>query len=185
MRLALAFQAGLLRLAPRAFRARFGAELLDVTARALAEAEHAGGARAARRVALRHSTDLVRSLVRLHLESPTMRTVLWLLPLALLASAGIGWVDTHAEEVQPAALLLLVGTATLCFLDRRHAWLWWLVLGLSIPGAHLVMRALDSALPYEVGHFAETFLALLPAGAGALLGLGVRHWTRPGRKTVG
>src|SRR5262245_28716451 len=106
-----------------------------------------------------------------------MRTPALLL-LALCASAGIGWVDVHASEVQPAALLLLLCTAALCFLDLRRAPLWWLVLGLSIPGAHLVQRALGSPLPYEVHHFAETFLALLPAGAGALLGSGARLWLR-------
>ncbi len=185
MRFVLALQSALLRLAPRAFRERFGAELLDVAERRLADVRRAGGASSALRVGLRHTLDLALSVLHLQLESPTMRNTLLLLPLALLASAGIGWIDTHAEEVQPAALLLLVCSAVLCFLDRRHAWLWWLVLGLSIPAAHLVHRALGTTLTYEVGHFAETFLALLPAGAGALLGSGVRYWTSRRLGTVG
>mgnify|MGYP001320516068 CR=1 FL=1 len=107
-----------------------------------------------------------------------MRTTLLLLPVALLAAAGTGWIDTHNEEVQPAVLLLFACSAVLCFLDVRRAWLWWLVLGLSIPATHLIQRALGRALPYEVSVFGWTFLALLPAGAGALLGSALGVWLR-------
>ncbi len=107
-----------------------------------------------------------------------MRTTLLLLPLALLVAAGTRWIDRHAEEVQLAVLLLFVASAAFSFLDPRRAWLWWLVLGLSIPGTHLWVRVTGTPLPYEVGNFGSTFLALLPAGFGALLGLGARRMTR-------
>jgi len=178
MSLALALQAALLRLAPRAFRERFGPELLDVAERVLADERRERGPAAALLAGARQVVDLACNVLRLQLGSPTMRTTLLLLPLALLAAAGTGWLDTHAEEVQPAVLLLVVTTAVLCFVDPRRAWLWWLLLGLSIPGAHLWMRAVDAALPYTMDGFAGTFLALLPAGVGALLGLGSRRMVR-------
>lgn len=178
MRVVLALQTALLWLAPRPFRARFGAELLDVSERILADEQDARGAAAAWLVGLRQTLDVALNVLRLRLESPTMRTTLLLFPLALLAAVGTGWIDRHAEEVQPAALLLVVASALFSFLDPRRAWLWWLVLGLSIPGTHLWVRTTGTPLPYEVGPLASTFLALLPAGLGALLGLGSRKVLR-------
>lgn len=185
MRLLLALQAALLRLAPRAFRERFGAELLDVSERVLANERRKRGPAGAWLAGSRQILDLAHNVLKLQLESLTMRTTLLLLPLALLAAAGTGWVDTHAEEVQPAALLLVLATAALSFFEPRRAWLWWLVLGLSIPGAHLWARSAGTPLPYEVNSFGGTFLALLPAGLGALLGLGSRKVLRARRVSPG
>jgi hypothetical protein len=178
MRLALALQAWLLRLAPRAFRARFGAELLDAAERSLADARRSGGRLGALRVALTHAADLAKTILFLQLESPSMRTTLLLFPLAVLASAGIGWVDTHAEEVQWSVGFLLLGSGLLSVLDPRRAWLWALLLGLSVPAGHLVQRACGGAPPYPLSSFAATFLALVPASLGALLGFGVRRLFR-------
>jgi len=175
MSLALALQAALLRLAPRAFRERFGAELLDVAERVLADERRERGPLAAALTGARQVLDLAMNVLRLQRESPTLRTTLLLLFLALLAAAGTGWVDTHAEEVQPAVLLLLVSTAVLSFLDPRRALLWWLVLGLSVPAAHLWVRVTGRTLPYEMHAYAGSFLALVPAALGAAIGLGSRR----------
>lgn len=185
MRLLLVLQAALLRLAPRAFRERFGAELLDVSEDVLADERRAHGRVRAWLAGLGQLGDVSFNVLHLQLESPTMRTTLLLLPLALLAAAGTGWVDTHAEEVQPAALLLVLSTAALSFFDSRRAWLWCLVLGLSIPATHLWARSIGMALPYEVGSFGGTFLALVPAGIGALLGLGASRMLRARRISPG
>lgn len=113
-----------------------------------------------------------------------MRTTLLLLPLALLVALCTGWVDRHVEEVQPTVLLLFVASAVFAFLDPRRAWLWWLVLGLSIPGTHAWVRATGTPLPYDVASFGSTFLALVPAAFGAMLGLGARGMTRA-RTSIG
>ena len=62
--------------------------------------------------------------------------------------------------------------------SRDHAG--WFEEEARIPGTHLC--ATRTPLPYEVGSFASTFLALVPAGLGALLGMGARRMTR-GRGT--
>jgi hypothetical protein len=178
MKLVLLLYKALLCLAPRGFRDRFGAELLDSAARALAVEERNRGRVPAWVLGLRYVADLALSVVHLRLESPEMRFTLVLLPLALLVSFATGWVDRHSEEVQPAVLLLVVFGAVFSFLDPRRAWLWWLVLGSSIPATLLWSRARGLPLPFEVDNFGWTFLAFLPAGAGTLLGLLFGHVLR-------
>ena len=104
---------------------------------------------------------------------------LLLLPVALLASAAIGWMDAHSKPVQPAVGMLLVATGVLSFLDPRRAWLWWLVLGLSIPTAYLVQRLNGASMEiYQGSPFVGTFIALIPAGIGACIGAGARRLLR-------
>lgn len=167
----LTLQRRLLVLAPRAFRERFGEELLDCARESLSEARRRG-ALAAFACGVRQTLDIGLNALRLRRESVPARTTRVLLPLAALFSLGTGWVDAHQDEVQPAALLLFLGTATFAFLDSRRAWLGWLVLGLSIPGARWVLDLRGASAGQ--GPFLATFLAFLPAGVGALTGLALR-----------
>ena len=168
----LALQRRLLGLAPRAFRERFGEELLDCARESLREARRRRGALAGFACGVRQTLDIGLNALRLRRESVPARTTRVLLPLTALFSLGTGWIDAHQDEVQPAALLLFLGTATFAFLDARRAWLGWLVLGLSIPGARWVLDLRGSSVGQ--GPFLATFLAFLPAGVGALTGLALR-----------
>src|SRR6185436_15910937 len=67
MSLALALQAALLRLAPRAFRERFGPELLDVAERVLADERRERGPAAALLAGARQVVDLACNVLRLQL----------------------------------------------------------------------------------------------------------------------
>ena len=165
-RFLLGLQRLLLRLAPRAYRERFGVELLACAREAMRDARRARGSAAGLRRGLSHTLDVVLTALRLRWRQAPL-----LVP-ALMLSFAIGWIDARQDEVQPAALLLLVGTATLCFFDRSRARLWWLVLGLSVPGTRLWAELFGAGAP---GPFLATFLALAPAGVGVCAGLLTRR----------
>lgn len=171
-RVLLTLQRRLLGLAPRAFRERFGEELLDCARESLRDARRRRGSLAGFAHGLRQSLDIGLTALRLPREPVPARTTRVLLPLAALFSLGTGWIDAHQDEVQPAALLLFLGAATFAFLDSGRAWLGWLVLGLSIPGARWVLDLRGASAGQ--GPFLATFLAFLPAGFGALTGLALR-----------
>jgi hypothetical protein len=92
------------------------------------------------------------------------------LPLGLI----IGGVDSRAEEVQPAVLLLGLAGAGLGALAPRAAIASGVVLGLGVPLVHAYVRLEHLALPYAMNAYAGSFLALIPATVGALLG----SWAR-------
>ena len=108
------------------------------------------------------------------------KTVLLLFTVAF--GTVVGYTDLRAEEVQPAALLLLSFAAILGAAYPEQAWRRGLLLGLSVPFAHVVAQATGTVLPYPVPHFADTFLALIPAMVGTYLGVGVRRLISPPQK---
>ncbi|NOT32142.1 MAG: hypothetical protein HOP15_16970, partial [Planctomycetes bacterium] len=130
------------------------------------------GARASFFGGLRSAADVATNALALRCESPTMKTTLLVLPLALLIAFGTAYIDAGQDEVQPAVLLLFIAGALFAYFDSRRAWLWWLVLGSSIPCARVWMD-LHGQGGYQ-GPFFATFLAFLPAGFGTLLGFGLR-----------
>jgi hypothetical protein len=166
-----------LRIAPPGFRARFGEELLACARESMREAQTRHGSPASLARGMRQTIDIGLNALRLRCQQPSMKKSLLLLPLVLLLAVGTAWMDSYQDEVQPAVLLLFVGAATFAFLDPARAWLWWLVLGCSIPGARLWMNLHGTGT--DQGPFLATFLALLPAGFGALTGFGLRkYWPR-------
>lgn len=94
------------------------------------------------------------------------------LPLALILSAAAGYVDTVNAEVQAPLALILVAAGLLGALDPGGAWLWALVMGLSVPAASLIaalaagrLPAIAALLPLIVMPVIFAFVAAL---AGAL-----------------
>jgi hypothetical protein len=106
--------------------------------------------------------------------------VLALLTVAFGTLAGIP--DLAAADVQPAALLILSFGAVIGAAYPDGAWRRALMLGLSVPLAHVVAQVTGTVLPYPVPHFADTFLALVPAFVGTFLGVGVRRLLAPAHK---
>lgn len=92
---------------------------------------------------------------------------------AVAAGSFTGYVDLHNSEVQPAVALLLGSALLLSVAQPRLAWLVALLLGLSIPVAHLWATTTGFLPPYPTT-LPATFLALIPAFLGALLGIGIR-----------
>jgi NO-binding membrane sensor protein with MHYT domain len=105
-----------------------------------------------------------------------MRDRMWVSCLACLAGAvTVGLTDLVASEVQPAVALLLGFGALLGFLERRWAWAWGLVLGLSVFWAHALAAVVGYEVPYAVEpNLLATFLALIPAILGSGAGAAVR-----------
>lgn len=107
-------------------------------------------------------------------------TVLALLTVGLGTLAGVP--DLSAAEVQPAALLILSFGTVLGAAYPDGAWRRAVMLGLSVPLAHVVAQVTGTVLPYPVPHFADTFLALVPAFVGTFLGVGIRRLLAPAQK---
>jgi hypothetical protein len=86
-----------------------------------------------------------------------------------------GFVDLHVTETQLTAFLLMSFS---CLLGAAHpvgAWRRALMLGLSVPLAHVVASVTGATLPYTLDHPAATFLFVVPALLGSFLGVGMRR----------
>lgn len=108
-----------------------------------------------------------------------MLTKALLVVVTIALGTLVGYTDLRAEEVQPAALMLATFGAVLGGAYPEGAWRRALMLGLSVPVAHLVSQYTGRVLPYPVPHFADTFLALIPAFVGTYLGVGLRRVVAP------
>lgn len=91
--------------------------------------------------------------------------------LSILLGAISGFVDIKASEVQPAALLIIIFTCFLGFIQPRNAWVSAIIIGSSILAAHLISPfwGLYPDYPVEPGVWA-TAIALIPAFLGAYIG---------------
>ena len=89
-----------------------------------------------------------------------------------------GFVDLHVTEVQLTAFLLMGFSCLLGAVHPAGAWRRALVLGLSVPLAHLVAGVTGATLPYTMSDPAATVLFVVPALLGSYLGVGMRRrWT--------
>jgi len=94
---------------------------------------------------------------------------------AILLGLLIGYVDSRADEVQPAIMLILIFTFVLGFLHSRFAWLWAILIGSGIFSSYLIRFAFGMTPPHppEPNAFA-TLIALIPAFIGAYTGVAAR-----------
>lgn len=112
-------------------------------------------------------------------------------PVGLLLAAGLGigcgLYDLHTGRSDTMALFLGGATFILAVIVPAGAVPRAIVMGLSIPAVYLVATLLDVTIPYPpTPHYAVTIAALVPALAGALLGLAVRKLLptgEPARRT--
>jgi len=154
-------------LLPRGFRHRFGAELVEVFGDRCRDAvltRSRGGARGELAHAL---ADLVRT-------AAAERHV-GLAIVAALIGGFAGLVDLDSQEVQASVLVVGAGAFALAAVRPACAWRSALLVGIAIPVTHLVARAAGAAPPWATSTTPlEACLALIPAGLGAMFGLGVR-----------
>lgn len=115
--------------------------------------------------------------MRLH---PVVSVILTALVVGSLAF----YVDLHNDEVQPAALILLVGSAAIGAVWPKWSWVAGIVAGLCILGGHVAFRALGGVprFPIEPNPYGA-LVAVIPATIGALIGAGLRVMLRTGDVT--
>ena len=91
--------------------------------------------------------------------------------LALTGGIFAGWVDFNNDEPQAAVLVILVVTFILGLIQPRKAWLWAIIVALSLPAVYLFARSLgyQPFSPPSPGWYAS-LLALIPAFIGAYAG---------------
>jgi hypothetical protein len=88
----------------------------------------------------------------------------------LILGTFIGWVDLHAVEVQWSVLFLFLFGAALGIASPSLPWLSGLLLGLSVPAAHLIAPVFHAHPIIPPHRFGGAFLALIPAFMGAYAG---------------
>jgi hypothetical protein len=97
---------------------------------------------------------------------------------AIIAGLIVSWFDLHANEVQPAVLLLLVFGAVLGFARSRSAWRWAIVLGLSFFLGDMILPAfgIKPIDPVQSNALA-TLIGLIPSFIGTYAGVVARKVT--------
>jgi len=114
----------------------------------------------------------------------------WLMAgLAVLLAVLLGLIDQKMIEVQGTLLFLLPFGFLLGLLGDRGAWRWALILGLSIPIAGVIARALGiepvglaharqvtgQPLPFTYTQALTGFIALIPAFIAVYAGVAARR----------
>jgi len=96
---------------------------------------------------------------------------------ALVLGSFAGWLDLTNTEVQVPALAVLVFAFTLGLVRPSRAWLSALLIGICIPAAQAIGLIFAFRAPYgiDASTLRWSFLALVPAAIGALLGAVVRR----------
>ena len=93
---------------------------------------------------------------------------------ACLLGIAVGFLDLQFSEVQSSVLVLLVFTFVMGAVSPRFAWLWALLIGGGVFGAHAFARAANIPILAPPNHLVETLIALVPAFVGAYSGVGAR-----------
>ncbi len=104
-------------------------------------------------------------------------------PIALLltVAAGVlvGVIDVRSVEVQGSVGVLFAAAFFLAAWHPEGAWRRGLMLGMSVPLAHLVSSVTGHALPYTVDSPVSTLLAVVPAMLGTMVGMAVSRLRHP------
>lgn len=104
-----------------------------------------------------------------------------MLAMLLTVAAGVmvGVTDLRSVDVQGPVAVLFSAGFVLAAWHPEGAWRRGLMLGASVPLAHLVARVTHQALPYTVDHPASTLLAFVPAMLGTGVGVLVSRLRNP------
>lgn len=99
------------------------------------------------------------------------------LTLAIILGTFTGWADFNNDEPQSAVIFLLVFGFIVGALHPKRAWLWGLILGLSIPAVYLIAIGIgyQPAEPPEPGWYAS-LIGLIPAFLGTYAGVSARKF---------
>ena len=104
-----------------------------------------------------------------------------MLAMLLTVAAGVvvGVTDLRTADVQGPVAVLFSAGFVLAAWHPDGAWRRGLMLGASVPFAHLVAQVTHHPLPYTVDHPASTMLAFVPAMLGTGVGMLVSRLRQP------
>ena len=110
----------------------------------------------------------------------SMRQPIYLLQ-ALICGALISFIDSRNDAVQVVALLVAITTFIFGALHARRAWVYALIIALSIITFHLISHIAGRMMPIGSGSVNGFvgLVALIPAFIGAYCGAGLR-WVLDG-----
>ncbi len=95
--------------------------------------------------------------------------------LALLGGLFVGYIDSHASEVQATLMVMLPITFVLGFIEPKRAALWALIVGLSVPVSYLWLLATGQHYTAPPPNGFTTLIALVPAFVGTFSGAILRR----------
>lgn len=104
-----------------------------------------------------------------------LNTFMFNVLIAVLFGVVISYIDLHSEEVQSAVLLLLIFSFVLGYKHPQKAWLYSLILGLSVITGFIFSR-LTGFVPKGIppDNIFSSLLALIPAYIGGYLGVFIK-----------
>lgn len=94
--------------------------------------------------------------------------------LALIGAVVVGTIDSHASEVQATLMIMLPITFALGFIEPKRAWLWALIIGLSVPLSYLWLLVTGQHYSTPPSNGFTTLIALAPAFIGTYCGVILR-----------
>ncbi len=100
------------------------------------------------------------------------RTAL-MMGLALIGALFIGYIDSRASEVLATLMIMLPIAFALGFIEPRRAWLWALIIGLSVPVTYLFVLSTGQRYADPPSGY-MTLIALLPAFVASYAGVVLR-----------
>lgn len=101
--------------------------------------------------------------------------------LLLTVATGIvaGVTDLRSPDVRGAFGVLFAAAFFLAAWHPDGAWRRGLMLGLSVPLAHMIAQLTGRPLPYSIDNHAATLLAVIPALLGTMVGMAVSRLREP------
>ncbi len=90
--------------------------------------------------------------------------------LALVLGALLGYLDLHSTEVLLPMLSLLSFSFVLGFLQPKTAWLWGIIMGLSLPATYGVASAVHYTAADAPGRPITLVVLVVPALVAAYVG---------------
>lgn len=96
------------------------------------------------------------------------------LVLALIGALFVGYIDSHASEVQATLMVMLPITLVLGFIEPKRAALWALIVGLSIPVTYLWLLVTGQHYTAPPSNGFTTLIALVPSFIGTFSGVVLR-----------
>jgi len=171
-----------LRAYPARFRDEFANEMRQVFADMCRDAYRDHGVMGLLSLCAHSTADLGITAMKEQISTSSGKVVRTAVLLTVILAMGffIGWVDLHNNEPQPAAMCIIVFTFILGFRSPAKAWLWAILIGLSIPASQSFALVKGTG---SLHNLLTCVIAFIPAFIGGYSGALVRWVAFSNNKT--